>query len=352
MFVYRVGELRYLTVKEMFDCGEWQTYELNHEGEFATFNHEEMEPLIGRGYSVSLEVNNMMVEKINQLIHKNRLATFPIEGEVHLVCSESTAGAIRVGLDRPKTVIGFQVFFSIGPVWQLDQKQGQTNRFEWINENINLEQDHFDIENTFNKTLLEISEIPENKPIYIWTADNGEEQTGVRFILQLLKDKANEVILLNTTELFQKGNFLNEDEFQTLHHSSGVHPKNLKLLFQQNKTRAPLSNQERAQFQLEWESLAQTVDVLRIWQNGGIEGVPEDYYDQFIISTIERMHSEQQQKRDFILAAKVIGEIIGQTDGVVGDFYLEYRIRHLIYSGVLELKGVPRSMRHYRVKLR
>ncbi|WHY67808.1 DUF3658 domain-containing protein [Neobacillus sp. SuZ13] len=32
--------------------------------------------------------------------------------------------------------------------------------------------------------------------------------------------------------------------------------------------------------------------------------------------------------------------------------YIEYRIRYLIYKGFLELKGIPRSMRHYRVKLR
>ncbi|WP_429469390.1 DUF3658 domain-containing protein [Neobacillus sp. B4I6] len=37
---------------------------------------------------------------------------------------------------------------------------------------------------------------------------------------------------------------------------------------------------------------------------------------------------------------------------MVGDFYLEYRIRHLIYSGFLELKRIPRSIRFYSVKLR
>ncbi|TQR38069.1 DUF3658 domain-containing protein [Brevibacillus brevis] len=36
----------------------------------------------------------------------------------------------------------------------------------------------------------------------------------------------------------------------------------------------------------------------------------------------------------------------------MGDFFLEYRIRHLIYSGVLELKGIPKSMRHYSIRIR
>jgi hypothetical protein len=37
---------------------------------------------------------------------------------------------------------------------------------------------------------------------------------------------------------------------------------------------------------------------------------------------------------------------------LASDSFLEYRIRHLVYTGVLELKGIPKSMRHYSVKLR
>ncbi|WP_396133990.1 DUF3658 domain-containing protein [Bacillus sp. SLBN-46] len=55
--------------------------------------------------------------------------------------------------------------------------------------------------------------------------------------------------------------------------------------------------------------------------------------------------------RDFIRTGRVIGETLHRIDEIVGYFYLEYRIRHLIYNGVLELKGVPRSMRYYSVKL-
>ncbi|WP_419719862.1 DUF3658 domain-containing protein [Lysinibacillus fusiformis] len=32
-------------------------------------------------------------------------------------------------------------------------------------------------------------------------------------------------------------------------------------------------------------------------------------------------------------------------------FYLEYRIRYLIYNGTLALKGIPKSMRDYCVKI-
>ena len=104
-------------------------------------------------------------------------------------------------------------------------------------------------------------------------------------------------------------------------------------------------------FQREWKILAQSKAILRIWQAGRIENVSEDYFDTLILDTIRRMQSEYEHK-EFIRAGNLIGEIICELDGVVSDSFLEYRIRHLIYNGFLELKGVPRSMRHYSVRLR
>ena len=63
------------------------------------------------------------------------------------------------------------------------------------------------------------------------------------------------------------------------------------------------------------------------------------------------MHNKQESK-DFIKAARVIGEILGHMDEMISDSFLEFRIRHLVYHGVFELKGIPKSMRHYSVKLR
>jgi len=148
-----------------------------------------------------------------------------------------------------------------------------------------------------------------------------------------------------------RGIFLKEDEKQNFFHSSALHPENLKLLFDQNKNATPLTLQGRLNFQREWEILAQSKALLRIWQDGRIESVQEDYFDTLILDTIRRMQSENENK-EFIRAGNVIGEIICKLDNVVGDSFLEYRIRHLIYNGFLELKGVPRSMRHYSVKLR
>lgn len=81
---------------------------------------------------------------------------------------------------------------------------GQTFRNEWFYEHINLEQDDYEYENEFANTLWEIEDIPKQVPIYIWYGNNADEQTGLRFLLYLLRDKTNDVYLINSTELYKK----------------------------------------------------------------------------------------------------------------------------------------------------
>ena len=129
-----------------------------------------------------------------------------------------------------------------------------------------------------------------------------------------------------------------------------LHPNQLKPILEQARSKEPIAYQKRIQLQREWEELAQSKDVLRLWKDGRVTGVPEDYYDALILKTIDHLHAEQGTN-DFIKTGEVIGTAMQDMDEMVGDFYLEYRIRHLLYNGALELKGIPRSMRHYGVKL-
>lgn len=117
---------------------------------------------------------------------------------VHIVCSESAAGSLRVALAPPKYVIGFPEDLSIGPLWKLDEKRGQAFRDKWLRENINDGMDDFVNLNKLMNTIREIQDIPSNLPIYIWYGHNAEEQCGLRFFLYLLCDKTNEVVLIDT----------------------------------------------------------------------------------------------------------------------------------------------------------
>ena len=104
-------------------------------------------------------------------------------------------------------------------------------------------------------------------------------------------------------------------------------------------------------FVQEWDSLANKQEVLRIWQNGEIQSVADNFYDQYIINTAKRLHNKQKNK-DFMKSAMLIGEVLAHLGQYVGDLFLEYRVRHLIYNGLFDIKGIPKAMRYYSVKLR
>lgn len=331
----------------MFRDGEWLAYELTNSNEFEGFNHEDYQAIEGKGFSFNQADLNKMVEVINKLIQNYR--HLKGQGPVHIVNTESAAGSIRVGLERPKTVIGFPDSFSIGPLWKIDEKIGQTYRSEWLYENINSEQEDYEYENKFTNTLREIEDIEEGVPIYLWYGNNAGEQAGLRFFLNLLREKTNNIYLLNTTELYKK--YCNNQEEQCILHTSQIDPDCVSKIFSLEKDPKPLSEKQLAQFHDEWEMLSQMKEVLRLWRNGEIIGAPEHHYDPLIVETIEMLHSKQGTK-DFIKVAIVIGEILTHIDEIIDINFLEFRIRHLIYSGVFGLKGVPRSMRHYSVKLR
>lgn len=340
----------------MHENGEWLTFEIENENAFETFHHEMGNLHDSQGFMMNQNDLNQIGEIINEAIQQQRQFYSPSlleEGEVipvHLVSSESAAGSLRVGLDLPKIVIGFPDSFSMGPLYNLDEKGGQAFRNEWIYDHINYEQDDYIYENNFSNTVREIDDIPGHYPIYIWYGENVDEQIGLRFLLFLLRDKTNDVFLLNSTELYEKYVLPNGENLK-IPYTSQIESKDVRILFEMGRENAPLSEQSRNQLLEEWFHLAQTKEVLRIWEGNEIKGVHENYYDSMIIDTIEMLH-RRQEKKDFILVGMVIGEVLSGAKESMNAFFLEYRIRHLLYSGFLELKGIPKSMRHYSIKLR
>ncbi|MFP7296862.1 DUF1835 domain-containing protein [Neobacillus niacini] len=270
---------------------------------------------------------------------------------VHIVCGESAAGSLKVGLGRENKVIGFPDFFAVGPIWELHKEVGRNLRYEWLRDHLNDQDDFFEKEYThrFLDTHSEIDAIPDHVPIIIWTGENANEQTGLCYLLYLLKGKTNSIYLFNTTISYQE--LFNTSEYRYFYYYTGeVNPEKLKVIYQE-KLYKPLSVQERNQFEKDWISLSQSKGLVRIWENNKLKTVNEDYFDEMIVTAAHHLHSKQKEK-DFLKSARIIGEVLGQLDHNVGDTFLEYRLRSLIYQGIFEIKGIPKGMRYYSVKLR
>lgn len=192
VFVYPIETQRYVTVSDLMnDLQKCELFEISQEDEFKTFDHRESQPIEGQGLYINQDGMNEMVEEINKHIQKVRQEK-DIEHRldaVHITSSESAAGSLRVGLEKPNTVIGFPDSFSIGPLWKLDEKVGQSFRKEWLFENINDDLGDYENDNEFSNTLREIEDIADHRPIYLWYGNNANEQIGLRFFLIYCKTR-------------------------------------------------------------------------------------------------------------------------------------------------------------------
>ncbi|ARK29611.1 DUF1835 domain-containing protein [Halalkalibacter krulwichiae] len=272
--------------------------------------------------------------------------------KAHIVFGDSASGCLKSVLEQlgkeKEEVITFSDQFSIGPLWNLEEEVGKVNRYEWLKDHINYHEKYIDSYlKRFDKTIEKVKRIPNNNPILIWYGDNAHEQTGLRFVLYLLKGRQNEVVVLNTSKLYPVDSNI---AYRPLY-TGEISPEKVQMIYEHSNRLRFLEKMERQQFEEEWEELATAHDVLRIWKGNEVLSVSEDFYDDYIVQKARNLHYEQVNK-SFIKAARVIGEVIGHVNQYIGDEYIEYRLRSLIMNGVFEIKGVPKALRYYSVKIR
>lgn len=125
-------------------------------------------------------------------------------------------------------------------------------------------------------------------------------------------------------------------------------PESLALL-QKSFIELPcLTVEKRMQFECEWDRLSNSTEFLRVWKENEVHSVQEDYFDQFIIECAKSIGAD----REFLKAPRVIGEALGLVEQLVGDTFLEYRLKELIKQEVFEFIGSLDEMRFYSVKLK
>ena len=274
----------------------------------------------------------------------------------HIVFGYSPMGSLRwalkeLELNQKEKIITFADLFSIGPTWQLHAAQGMDHRYEWLRTHINIDDEVLsNYQTNFERAILNIEQIPTHHPIIIWAGENAHEQTGLRYVLHLLKGKTNDIMIINTNEAYK--NYFERPEIDFTPRSTGeLSPEQLKQIYENEKNGNTLTQSERKTLEQQWEQLCEEKEVLRIWQDHKIISVSETFYDEYIIQTVKKSHSKRKNN-DFIKSARIIGEVIGHLDQYVGDQFIEYRVRRLIVDGIFDMEGVPKSMSYYSIKIR
>ncbi|PEX88141.1 DUF1835 domain-containing protein [Bacillus cereus] len=239
--------------------------------------------------------------------------------------------------------------FSIGPIHKLETAVGMQERRKWLKELLTKtgpvsDIDYLDWIETVLKSNSHITtEVSNESKVILWYGNNPSDEIGLRFVVFLLQNKNVRFETVNVTEYARhigyKVHDINNKEIPyTIRSLGGMPPKFILDAFQTKKN---LSNTNVQNLIKDWEKLSQTKNVLRILSDGDIITVAEDHYDCFIL---------ENTSNEYKSVARVIGEIIEQSDQYIGELYLIFRVHVLIQQGKLNYKGNLEYLGQLKIK--
>lgn len=290
----------------------------------------------------------------------NKIQEEARRNHIHILFTMSDAGAMKValsgaGYQHVSKVLSFMEFFSIGPLRMLHRKEGFLFREEWLRERFPQLQhfSHFNKEQTIQNMVQTINQIPEDKKITLWCAENSNDQTGLRFALHLLSKREQPIHIVNVTQAYKEIAEQYDPAFQPWavgHIPNDALQHIIKLT--EDEEMPPLTSAQRKQYEQEWQALSSSEEMLRVWLNGQVESVQESYYDEAILSIAASLQNSAEAEEDgYVKAGLIVGAAIEQWKQYISDSFIEYRIWTLISEGRLLFKGIPHAMYLYKLKV-
>jgi len=279
----------------------------------------------------------------------------PACSHVHVVMGDSFAGSMKqtlkaLGWEEAHKIITIRDNYAIGPIGNLDSPEGRKKRNDWFRLHIadTLFDDGEDLEEEYTATLNKLKQIPERAEIIVWASRSVREQTGMRLALYWLRHAPNPIRVGDACSA-SDALFHRTDASGTYRRSGEIPPDQLKQVLMKSDSSRELSAADMEKGAAEWQAISEQGGVLRIWQNEAIREVPADYFDSFLLETLDQIRPAAGEQ-GFVKCARLIGEVLGRCEQDIDDSYLEYRVRELIYQGILEIRGIPAGMRFYSVR--
>ncbi len=261
---------------------------------------------------------------------------------VHIVFGDSAAGNLKYFFsnnnnDFKGEIINFRADHSIGPIDEVDSKNGLEKRIKWFEENLSevFEEDYLEyIEKEFIDTYESIKNIDLDSKIVIWYGENTSDQVGLRYLIGQLRSE--ELYEVNVSNSYIED--YNDNKYKPRALGECV-PKELNQII---LTMKKIEKEKRNSLINDWEILRKSKENLRILIENRIIGVEESYYDNDILSNCSF---------NFKKAARIIGITMGKSHQLIGDAYIDYRVRRLIESGKVEYRGRLESMRDFEIRV-
>lgn len=257
---------------------------------------------------------------------------------VHICFSQSAKGSLKFAINK-KIIEGEKVISLYDDISQGPINGGidKDKRIEWLKKIINKDEFYDEyieelIEN-YAEFKKEISNIEDTYKIYFWHGENAIEICGLMYALELLKDKWKNVYLINVSNMPMKVKY----GVYIPRCTGEIMPEKLSYYIKVNRK---LNEDEHIKLLLQWKALKKENSILRIFKDGKIENVNDDYFDMFILK-----YTSKELKK----SARVIGEVLGNSKNLISDAYIFWRVKELIKDGKIAYRGNFNVMREMEI---
>lgn len=269
---------------------------------------------------------------------------------IHFVSGYSATVALEHAFRGDEhQIYGLPLDFSLGPISSIHEEDGIQRYFNWLNSSFNIQEDHSTYqEETYRRSLYKLKSLKDGEQITIWTCENASEQIGMRLVCFLAADKELELSMVNTA-LAMWDFYIDADIETEIRHTGECSGKQLISFY--NRYRREIAQKSAETFSQEAERLLSSSNNLRSWKQGKIIDDKETRDDQFIFNCVDELQ-EDHVDNGFVKASRVIGQVFGETRSIYSDYWIDYRLRFLIFSGQLLHKGDLKSIRSYDVRAR
>lgn len=269
---------------------------------------------------------------------------------IHIVFKQSAFGSLRYLLKgTSEKIIEFPAFLAEGPIYHLLTERGLNARLQWLEKCYDFnEEDIRMYKEQIELAIHQISAIPNDEQVIIWTCENANEQIGLRVVLELLKN-SNVSIYIGNTYFNMLKIFEHKDIQIEIRHSGEVNAQQYAEFIHRNMFEQVTTEGVQCYVD-ELNGWLANDAVVRTWIHGKMRFDDATRDDAWIIQYAKELHGEQQEV-EFFPAARLVGQVLGMSEYDISDTWIEYRLRHLIEQGFFCYEGDLSEMRKYRVRL-
>ncbi|MCR1972996.1 DUF1835 domain-containing protein [Clostridium sporogenes] len=181
----------------------------------------------------------------------------------------------------------------------------------------------------------EISNVRDTDTIYFWYGQNAIEICGLMYTLELLKDKWKNVYFINVSDLPMKVEY-----GRYIPRCTGeIMPEKFSEYIKINRK---IDKDEYIKWLTQWNVLKKENSILRILKDGKVENIDEDYFDIFIL---------KYTPKEFKKSARIIGEVLGNSEILISDGYIFWRVKELVKAGRINYRGNFNIMRKMEISI-